>query len=315
MHHFLNEKEIRLIELFSSLEYFGSMRDKWEAMIQHVESCLETYMKRLEANYRSKPLPDQPDIVWGHRVLPNFRYTLDQLNKAYILLAHGNTDALGYADNVRSDFKGQLDYAPDWMSKIDQKTYDDNIYRAMSMAHNISITEEARWDCVDTIFHADEFKEFQSFSSPRTYRVNTSISVCSGDKTKITGIYVPDLKNCCPQFLDTHHDAAPLTDMWIGTKDLLDPRTGEKYDEEKIYEQVECTWYLVERTEGEKISDTSTAQSSLTFRVASGQPCPETGFYFTPAVINSRKRFVKGDVMPSLNSTYGQTIWQWDQVQ
>ncbi|VXC26924.1 hypothetical protein [Massilia sp. 9I] len=310
-----DDKEIKLLELFSSPHYFGSMRDKWEEMIIHTESCLEAYMTKLAPNYRSRSLPDQADIVWGHRVLPNFRSTLEQLNKAFILLTHGDSDALGYSDNVRSDFKGQLDYSPDWMNKKDQKIYDDKMYRAMTMAHNISITEHAWWDSIELSSHAEEFEEFSVLSSPSTYRVNKSVHVRSGEQTRVTGIYVPDVENCCAQFLGNHHEMAPLTKVWIGTEDLLDPRTGEKYDEQKIFKETECTWYLIEHSDDIRTSDANPGRTNHSFRVAEGEKCPKTGFYFTPAHPDSRRRFIEGQVLPSLNSMYGRTIWQWDDVQ
>jgi hypothetical protein len=307
-----HEDEIRLLELFSSSQYFGVMRDKWEQMILHAESCLETYMHNLPSNYRSRPVPEQPDIAWGHRVLPNFRHTLEHLNKAFILLTHGNFDALGYSDNVRSDFKGQLDYGPDWMVDKDQKIYEDNIRRAMTMAHNISITEHAWWDRVEPSSHIEEFTGFPEFSDPRSYRLNKNVYVRSGKKTQIIGIYVPDIENCCPQFLGNHR-MAPLTSVLVGTEDLLDPRTGEKYDEQYIYKKVECTWYLIERSDDSKRVAPLPIQGHHWLRVAAGKTCPQTGFYFTPALPESRKRFTEGEVMPSLDSTYGETIWQWDE--
>lgn len=311
----LQENEIKLLELFSSLEYFGRMRDKWEEMILHTESCLESYMNNLASNYRSKPLPEQPDIVWGHRVLPNFRHTLEQLNKAYILLSHGDPDALGYSDNVLSDYKGQLDYRPDWMSEEEQKFYDKTLSRAVTMAHNISITEHAWWDRIDPSSHIEESAEFPALSSACNYRVNKGVYVRSGDQTQVTGIYAPDMENCCPQFLGSHHDAAPLTKMWIGTEDLIHPETGEKYDEQNIYKKVECTWYLIEKSNHDQTSLKHPVQNYKLLRVAAGETCPQAGFYFTPALPGSRKRFLEGEVMPALNSTYGQTIWQWDEVQ
>ena len=44
----------------------------------------------------------------------------------------------------------------------------------------------------------------------------------------------------------------------------------------------------------------------------SGQPCPRTGFWLTPAQIGSRRFFKTGELMPSVGSDYGTTIWQWD---
>ena len=240
---------------------------------------------------------------------------MEQLNTAYILLAHGNSDALGYADNVRSDFRGQLDYIPDWMSEVDQKIYDNTLSRAVTMAHNISITEHAWWDRIDPHYHIEEFAEFPMLSSVCHYRVNKGVHVGSGEQIQVTGIYTPDMKDCCPQFLGSHHKAAPTSKMWVGTEDLIHPETGEKYGEQKIYKKVECTWYLVEKTDDRQTSDKYPNQAYQSLRVAAYETCPKTGFYFTPALTESRKRFIEGEVMPPVNSTYGQTIWQWDEHQ
>lgn len=309
------DEQVRLLELFSSPCYFGAMRDKWEEMIGHVESCLEVYMTRLPRNYRSKPLPDQPDIVWGHRILPNFRYTLENLNEAYIKLTHGDISALGYANSVKRDFKGQLDYIADWMNEEDRKTYEDNVFAAVEIAHNIVLTDEAAWQSLDSPRFKKELDRFSESPSSRSYRINSRISVHSGEKTIVNGIYVPDVEHTCPQFLSTHRKRAPLTSVCVGTEDLFDPQNGEKYDQQNIYEEVECTWYLIEGSDHNPASDTNATHRPQLLRVTSDQLCPQTGFYFSPALPNSRKRFVKGDVMPSLKSTYGQTIWQWDEVQ
>jgi len=103
--------------------------------------------------------------------------------------------------------------------------------------------------------------------------------------------------------------------MWIGTEDLIHPETGEKYDEQNIYKKVECTWYLIEKSNHDQTSLKHPVQNYKLLRVAAGETCPQAGFYFTPALPGSRKRFLEGEVMPALNSTYGKTIWQWDEVQ
>ncbi|WP_284620504.1 PoNe immunity protein domain-containing protein [Aquabacterium humicola] len=46
-----------------------------------------------------------------------------------------------------------------------------------------------------------------------------------------------------------------------------------------------------------------------------GLPCPRTGFWFSPARPDSRRRFDAGETMPDLGGDYGTTIWQWDERQ
>ncbi len=45
--------------------------------------------------------------------------------------------------------------------------------------------------------------------------------------------------------------------------------------------------------------------------IPAGQACPETGWWFTPAKADSRHYFKAGEVMPSIDSDYGETFWQW----
>lgn len=50
-------------------------------------------------------------------------------------------------------------------------------------------------------------------------------------------------------------------------------------------------------------------------RIEAGQPCPQTGYWLTPAQSNSRHHFKEGDNMPHIETDYGATIWQWDSNQ
>jgi Domain of unknown function (DUF1911)/Domain of unknown function (DUF1910) len=61
--------------------------------------------------------------------------------------------------------------------------------------------------------------------------------------------------------------------------------------------------------------DTQDKKAALRLRALAGQPCPRSGYYFTPAKSNSRRHFQQGDMMPSLGGDYGVTIWQWDEQQ
>ena len=48
-------------------------------------------------------------------------------------------------------------------------------------------------------------------------------------------------------------------------------------------------------------------------RCEAGQPCPQAGWWLTPAKANSRRHFKSGEIMPAFDgSSYGSTIWQWD---
>lgn len=84
----------------------------------------------------------------------------------------------------------------------------------------------------------------------------------------------------------------------------------------KSFTDQACKWYFVEMIPNEydeyETSPQPIRQASPAHRVASGQPCPEDGYYFTPAASDSRRHFSAGEQMPDLDATYGKTIWQWD---
>jgi hypothetical protein len=202
------------------------------------------------------------------------------------------------------------------MSEEDQEVYDKLLMKAATMAGHITGTSGAYWRPLNLANYSDEYEPFEPPAHWPAYRLNQNISVRTGTKTPQSGIYVPDLENSCAQFLSTYYKEAPQAYVLAGFKDLFDPETGEKYWEEPILERKDCTWYLVERTsDSDATQQTATMGTTPALRVAAGHPCPETGFYFTPARANSRGLFQRGDVMPDLGADYGATIWQWDAKQ
>ncbi|NHQ91336.1 PoNe immunity protein domain-containing protein [Janthinobacterium lividum] len=51
-------------------------------------------------------------------------------------------------------------------------------------------------------------------------------------------------------------------------------------------------------------------------RVEGSQPCPQTGFWETPAKLHSRSHFAQGQIMPVFDdAAYGKTIWHWSEEQ
>ncbi|PHV32465.1 DUF1911 domain-containing protein [Janthinobacterium rivuli] len=51
-------------------------------------------------------------------------------------------------------------------------------------------------------------------------------------------------------------------------------------------------------------------------RVEGGNPCPQAGYWFTPAIADSLRHFEQGEIMPvSMDWQYGATIWQWSKEQ
>ena len=118
----IRPQEIYLLERYSSVEYFNELVDAFKNMLDVAENALELFMRDLPYDYRNRHISQQPDVVWGEHVLPNFRSTMASLNYGYKRLLEGDLSALQYAGNVVTDFRGQTtDYPADWMDEENYK--------------------------------------------------------------------------------------------------------------------------------------------------------------------------------------------------
>jgi hypothetical protein len=64
------------------------------------------------------------------------------------------------------------------------------------------------------------------------------------------------------------------------------------------------------------LKDAPLDASTKRLRCEAGQPCPQAGFWSTPAQANSRRAFKAGELMPEFKeSSWGATVWYWDGVQ
>lgn len=130
-------------------------------------------------------------------------------------------------------------------------------------------------------------------------------------------------------------------DMWFNGHKMFDFATSKQYDaifHDNVYldglpradlaasavaresfKKRATKWHLIEIVAGEfeEIDSLPVARFDETprHRILGGEPCAQTGYYFTPSMANSRRHFLQGVVTPTFDSKYGQTIWQWDENQ
>lgn len=303
-------QEIYLLERYRSLDYFGAMRDHFAAMVKAANDALAEFMQHLPPDYRSRHLSEQPDAVWGERVIPNMQWVLDGLNKGYVYLSHGNLNALGQAGNVGATFVAiNRDYSFDWML---QPFYDQfgNAWSGCSRPKsNINSTALAQWRPGSLSIRFNE-RNRGPLNAPSTwpqYRLNPQVRVKTGDRVPRNGIYLPDISNSCAQLLIEGHDAWGATVM----RHPEDPNS-------QAFDRVPATWTLVERVadEGGGVpgEEPWRANAAQRLRCEAGQPCPHEGWWFTPAG-EGRRHFKQGEILPSLGGDYGLTIWQWSSPQ
>ena len=317
----LIEQEIYLLERYSSIEYFSAMRDAWKAMVSIGWEALDQFMRRLPRDYRRRPLNEQPDVVWGGRVLPNITSTEEGLDQAYELLLSGDLSALGASTHIHKDLIGMgRDYNNLWMSEEFRKEFDAQQDLASFFDGDITPTINGTWSPGSLYFPTwQEEKEdmwiyrWEKFPPPPTwpiYRLNTDVQINTGEKINQTGIYLPSADNSCPMFLyvvsETTYDSNELMSV-APPYDAAPPGQARSVPQATL-------WTLVERIadEGGQVpgQESWRQKSDGPGRCEGGQPCPVDGNWWTPANYAGASYFKKGDIMPDYPaSTYGSTIW------
>ena len=318
-------QEIYLLERYSSLAYFARMREDWTAMLAFAEDMLARFMNNLPADYRNRPLNQQPDRVWGERVLPHFRDTKMSLDEDYIRLQNGDLSGLLSVISVRGDQRGQrADYPFDWMNEVYPGAADDfgKLYdiRGENMIYHTALASWSRHSLTNHYFgYSDGTLDYKGptdepLDTPATwptYGLNLKVQIKTDEAILQTGIYLPDIEYGCAQLLIKSRDDSP------NLAPEAEARTYEEYDGKNSISYHPTTWTLIERIadSGGGIPGQEVASANLQstrIRVEGGQTCPEAGWYFTPVQNDSRRYFDKSVVMPSLAGDYGVTIWQWD---
>jgi hypothetical protein len=299
----LISQEIFLLERYISLDYFDEMREAWRTMVDYTDDLLNRFMNNIPADYRNRKLPEQPDIVWGERVLPNFRSITRLLDDAFIKLSHGDLEALGRSSGVTGGIRGQNDFWSGWMNEVEpgaQAKYSELLNFAGLKARPIDITSSGIWTQGALTTDYDVVVG-EPLNLPQTwpiYRLNPLVRVKSGDRVPRTGIYLPDVDYGFPTLLLKSDD-----DM-IGEASeasvLVDPMVNRK----KGYRAT--SWTLVERVAD--TSDISTASPSITtagsepLRAKAGEPCQKAGFWTSQDTNVIEHRYKVGEIMADLHS-------------
>ena len=303
----INPKEAYLLEQFSSLTFFETMRNNHRLFLDSLEELFEIYMHNLPYNLRDLPLPEQADINWGGTVLPNLRATMDRIDYAYAKIKAGDFTYLRCAGEIRSNDKGLSEFSPHWMDNL---PYDkvrqcwDYYSVAKSYASVIESTYPTYWD---KGFLDKEFPHLELFhninvklpESYPIYRINPAIIAKSDEKLKRTGIYLcmEDRNRIEYMAASEEKDRGFGSVIAVG----MDPDTYET-----LYGN--CTWVLIER-----IADTGGSIETIQaekLKGFGGEVCPRSGYWWSPANQSEKRYFEQGKVFPKLKGSFwGKTIW------
>ena len=206
-----------------------------------------------------------------------------------------------------------MDYPASWMDEVEpgaEAKYYELLHKAGDLAWPVDITSDGTWSPGNLTTDYEKVVKLP-LDPPSTwpvYRLNRQVTVKSGDQVPQTGVYLPDVDHGFPTLLIKSDD--PFLGEANEASVVLDPAVGRQ----KGYRPT--LWTLVER-----FSDTSNLRAvpslvaTTRLRVEGGQLCPQTGYWFTPAKPDSRRHFKEGELMPTFDSDYGSTIWQWDSNQ
>lgn len=253
-------------------------------MLEAAEYALELFVNDFPFDYRTRPLNQQPDIVWGERVLPNLRDTLDSLNVGYQELLKGDLAAIRYGGNVENDFWAiSMDYDIDWMPEQQQLNYEKWEREASLRAFNMGITSYFGW-YIYSLIERYTTESRGPLNAPElwpVYRLNPKYSVELDEVFPVAGISVPSREDASAQVL---LDGMLANEAHAG----YDPDTTHAVGRAPV------TWMLVERI-ADSGGDSSVVLESS--RCEANQPCPQTGYWWSPA-IQELQRFQSEEIMP-----------------
>jgi hypothetical protein len=303
-------QEVFVLERFCSLERFELLRDAWAEMLRYAEIKLDEFMQQLPPDYRSRPLNAQPDVVWGTRILPNFRDTMAGLNTGFIEMTKNDWWGLRDAGGVSNAFIGfQRDYSADWMNEVTLGAEDvfwSLLSKAMSIADPIVTTVRRGWLAGELVGEYKDYLPKEPLNPPSSwplYQLNPNVRIKTGDRIERSGIYLPDIDHgVATVLIQTHSDWDMAPEASV--PDEVDP-SG----------YLATGWTLVERVadEGGGIpGDPDPVRAGVRLRAVAGEHCPRSGYWMTPARVGGRQRFEIGQTMPDVGSDWGSTIWQWD---
>ena len=323
-------QELWLIEAYIKPAYFKKMVDAWQRMVEIADDALEDYMAHIPSNYRSRHVSEQPDVVWGGRVLPNFRATLAGLQDTYICIKNGDLGTPNPA-SIRSDIRGASDYDHDWLKDRGLNgrmgfdvyaEFDKQQRKADDYSTNISSTFGAGWLLGElTKLKLYDMGRGYGIELPTewpTYRLNPLFQCATGEELPKSGIYIPATGRSCANFLPLR-----LRIPNASTASVIDtaiPKGDDGYRTE-----ANTIWTLVERVsdtgggpvqcrivpENEYYND-STKQQSLP-----GEPnsvCPRSGTWQTPARLYPRSiKMQAGEKFPAVEHDTGGNgvVWFW----
>ncbi len=251
----LHPQECYLLEKFISAEHYAETRDAIIAYIDAHEAALARFKKDMPLNIRSLPLPQQADIVWENRVMPNLRPMKDRYMQAYILRTHNDIKAFNIGHAMSNIRKGIVEFWDGWMTEEEGLCIANLEYIAANLDDRLSTTLRGSWNegaltyrGNPGIYTADDIPS----RIPR-YELDHSVRIEPDGIPRLTGIYLPDIDFAPACFIPADYGQPATARHGIKRSDWVDSDTGERDYSWKESEWIKTGWTLIRRVEGEFI--------------------------------------------------------------
>ncbi|TVO60062.1 hypothetical protein [Denitromonas ohlonensis] len=265
-----------------------------------------------------------PVPYWGGKM----DHLLQTFDNAKAALVHGEySPMIAFCGGLKSIPRGFRESNMEWLSEPDQEELMNRLDAAYGIASDFS-----RALTMSNMYSSDGYKDatkdwhycvpedmgivgnniaryYENDIFPQLpaeipeYAADTTVTCKTGDIVPWTGVWVPT----------TGMGSAALVFARKHLQIMQASYEVTKNGDDETFTVVDTSFHPVKPT-GRMIPHPALASSPTTANrpnVPANQPCPEAGWWFTPAKPDSRRYFKQGETMPSMGGDYGQTFWQW----
>ncbi|MEZ5602527.1 MAG: hypothetical protein R3F36_17025 [Candidatus Competibacteraceae bacterium] len=281
----------------------------------------------LEARAKAHPFIAgyAPVPYWGGKM----EHLLQAFDNARALLSHGEfAPMIAFCGGIETIPRGFRESNMEWLSEADQQEFMKRLNAAFSIASKFSdaimmsimyssdgykdgskdwhycVPEDMGYSGDDIAVYSEEHIFPQLPAKIPEYAADTSVTCKTGDIVPWTGVWVPT----------TGMGTAALVFARKHLQIMQASYEVTKNGDDETFTVVDTSFHPVKPT-GRMIPHPALTSSGATAthhpNVPANQPCPESGWWFTPAKPDSRRYFKQGETMPSVGGDYGQTFWQW----
>lgn len=251
----LHPQECYLLEKFISPEHYAETRDAIIAYIDAHEAALARFKKEMPLNIRSRPLPQQADIVWENRVMPNLRPMKERYIQAYILRTHDDIKAFNIGHAMNYIRKGIVEFWNGWMTEEEIERISALEYIATVLDSRLSNTLRGTWNEGALTYEGNPGIYITDEVPSRIphYELDHSVRIEPDGIPDLTGIYLPDIDFAPACFIPANYSQPASANHGIKRSEWVNPKTGKRDYSWKESEWAKTGWTLIRRVEGEFI--------------------------------------------------------------